>query len=186
MKSFNQFLTESNNCIPLDLSETVEWFNIFDEELSEVDKLQVIEELSEEDLINLAWLKQYLQEENDADSKASDLKISRSKLEALRDNARKRESKQMNKKKAKKVGAPASPSDLRQSLKNLGGAIKRTAARAADTSPIQAYDAVRNTYDRGKQSVNNTISRLGNTTPRQALNAIKKGFKSSVFNAENR
>ena len=62
MKSFNQFLTESNNCIPLDLSETVEWFNIFDEELSEVDKLEVLEELSEQDLENLSWLKVYISE----------------------------------------------------------------------------------------------------------------------------
>ena len=62
MKSFNQFLTESNNCIPLDLSEAVEWFSIFDEELSEVDKLEVLEELSEQDLENLSWLKVYISE----------------------------------------------------------------------------------------------------------------------------
>lgn len=63
MKSFHQFLTEAENSIPLDLSEAVEWFSIFDEELSEVDKLEVLEELSEEDLINLAWLKEYLIEQ---------------------------------------------------------------------------------------------------------------------------
>jgi hypothetical protein len=62
MKSFNQFLIEAENSIPLDLSEAVEWFSIFDEELSEVDKLEVLEELSEQDLENLSWLKVYISE----------------------------------------------------------------------------------------------------------------------------
>jgi hypothetical protein len=60
MKSFNQFLTEAEDCTPLNLTEAVEWFCVFDEELNEVEKLEVLGELTEEDLVNLAWLKEYL------------------------------------------------------------------------------------------------------------------------------
>jgi len=63
MKTFSNFLTEAENSIPLDLSEAVEWFNIFDEELSEVNKIEVIEGLTNKDLINLVWLKEYLEED---------------------------------------------------------------------------------------------------------------------------
>jgi hypothetical protein len=60
MKSFHQFLSEAEDYKPLNLVEAVECFCIFDEELNETEKLQVLEELTEEDLINLAWLKEYL------------------------------------------------------------------------------------------------------------------------------
>lgn len=180
MKSFHQFLTEAENSIPLDLSEAVEWFSIFDEELSEVDKLEVLEELSEEDLINLAWLKEYLIEQGankivpfgrskvqqDIDKllnqirtekgttastkvvpfgkskvqkgtstknpkqysqpagpqrPTSDLKVSKSGLDAAKDVARSRQSPSstLSKTGAAQASAPASSSKLRQSVSNL-------------------------------------------------------------------
>ena len=160
MKSFHQFLTEAENSIPLDLSEAVEWFSIFDEELSEVDKLEVLGELSEEDLINLAWLKEYLIEQGankivpfgrskvqrDIDKllnqirtekgtttqttstknpkqysqpagpqrPTSDLKISKSGLQAAKDLASSRQTP-----KSTQASSPASSSKLRQSVSNL-------------------------------------------------------------------
>jgi len=62
MKTFNQFLTEAENSMPLDLTEAVEWFSIFDEDLTEEEQIEVLEELSEQDLENLSWLKVYISE----------------------------------------------------------------------------------------------------------------------------
>jgi len=223
MKSFNQFLTEAENSIPLDLSEAVEWFSIFDEELFEVDKIEVLEELSEEDLINLAWIKEYLYEAelipgaankkvkfNRSNPKpkfkrpnpkpksanplpdpwegsyttgksdppkanqkvtpnsqqytgpvgpqraVSDLKISKSGLEAARDVARGRETLpppppgvkrapwELNNKNASQKSAPASTSRLRQSLSNLSSKIKSKLPPQPSASPGGRFAGVKN------------------------------------------
>jgi hypothetical protein len=132
MKTFNQFLTEAENSIPLDLSEAVEWFNIFDEELSEVDKLEVLEELSEQDLDNLSWLKVYISEviankiTPFTRSQAVKKLVTNKRVPFQRPTPQPAASgsSTISPTQASNAGAPTSTPGLRQSVKNLGSGIK--------------------------------------------------------------
>jgi len=132
MKTFNQFLTEAENSIPLDLSEAVEWFSIFDEELSEVDKLEVLEELSEQDLDNLSWLKVYISEviankiTPFTRSQAVKKLVTNKRVPFQRPTPQPAASgsSTISPTQASNAGAPTSTPGLRQSVKNLGSGIK--------------------------------------------------------------
>jgi len=63
MKTFNYFFAESEDKAPLNLNEAVDLFDFFYEELSEVERFLVVESLDEEDLYNILWLEEYLEED---------------------------------------------------------------------------------------------------------------------------
>jgi len=165
MKTFNYFFAEAEDKAPLNLNEAVDLFDFFYEELSEVERFLVVESLDEEDLYNILWLEEYLEEE--ASNKIVPLR--RGKF-GKKGNPRNPVSSQPSPSLKPKPsvqpssssgftgpnttipGQPNAPTGVKQSLKNFGSSVKNVAGKVTN-APTAAGTATGNVLNKGLQRV---------------------------------